>query len=624
MTHRIINELTLVAGEIAGHEAALEPLYTRRRELLAEGVQAGLTSTELADAAEVSRARVSQVSPRPKPELTDTGTPAEREPVGEKPATALRGIESVLGREVLSGRYSAHESKPYGRRVTMWADLESRQWVGEIGTSERLEGDTLAHVLSAAKWLRATRVFLCGAAPTAEGEYGEAGTRAWFLSDPGPGWAVAPTGHHLSDARTPTARYVFDDGLAVEVMRTAAWWGDSDAGPADSRGAWHALQDKIRESFGDSSRLLATPATTGRDLWQRTIGPKTNYPVLSDEIRDLIHATAGQGRIELCRPPATAYTGSAGDYSVPGVHVRDGRLMYAALTWGMPVGTPTLLTAAAVQMMPEAQLHKAIMGRSRWHIVAQVPVSWTRPFGLLMAPRDGGKGWQYPSTPGETFETWCDGAELALARSQGWGVKILGGMTWREGKPLNSWTEKLLAIWQWFEGHTFEQLCRRAIRSLILFSVGAFASQGRTSTFTLPEDQAERVPAGVSPSRAGGMLVWTQDAPATPWSMQLAHPEWSATIWARARVRMLDGPGAAPVKDGGKPRRTGALHLPAGIDVIAFRTDALVLTGDPGWPDDGKVGRLRFDGELPGTQPWPETEAEMLRLKTAAQNRTHK
>jgi hypothetical protein len=612
VSHPIINELVGNAQQLAAARSTVDELLVRQTELLTEGVALRVPSHLLADAAGVSAARVSQVAPRPVLAPTFTDTAAERETASEKsPADScvLQSVDALIGADTLSGRYSARREAPYGRRVTIWVDLNRREMMAEVGPhTEPIKGDTLADVLFAAKWHMATRVFLVGPPPSAEGEYGDAGIRSWFLSDPGEGWRVAPVGHHLADARTPTARYEFVDGLVVEVMRTAAWWGEDDATAGDSRHAWFALQDKLREAFGDSTRLLSTPAVTGRDLWQRTIGPKTTYPVLSDEIRELLHSTAGQGRIELVQPPSE-------HAKINGVHVRDGRLMYSALTWGMPIGPPTLHTREMIDRLAAGELQKAVMGRSRWHVRATVPQTWDRSFGLLMAPREGGQGWRYPAGRGETFETWCDGSELWLAMSQGWDVEMLGAITWREGKPLNTWTDKLLAIWQWFEGHPFERLCRRAIRSLILFAVGAFASRGRTSTYALPEAEAAKVPNGARPSRAGGMLVWTEAAPATGWAEQLAHPEWSATIWARARVRLLDGPG---IKGEG---RTGALHLPPGVDVLGFRTDALVLTGDPGWGDDGKAGRLRYDGDLPGVEPWPATEAELLRLKTAAQNR---
>lgn len=622
MSHKTVNELTTLADLIDRHEQELAALYEQRTALLEEGVALGIPSAELANAARVSRARVSQVAPVPKPVPGATATPAERETASEKPEDAscgTRTLEPLYRAELLSGRYSSHQAKPYGRRPTMWVDLGSRQWIAEMGFAQPLDGDTLAAVLRTALFNQATRVFLVGPPPVLDGEAGDAGIRAWFLDHPGNAWSVAASGHHLSDARTPTARYLGPGGHTVEIMRTAAWWGDEGESVSEARTSWFMLQEQVQKAFGDSARLLATPATTGRDLWQRTIGPKTTYPVLGDEVRELIHATAGQGRIELCEPPEgrTDHKLRPRPVEIPGVHVRDGRLMYAALTWGMPVGSPTLLSRSAIEMMTQAQLHKAIMGRSRWRVAVKVPNDWRKPFGLLMAPRPGGTGWHYPAGPGHIFETWCDGSELALAIGQGWEVRLQEAMTWREAKPLNTWAEKLLEIWHYFDRLSdpkIGRLCCRAIRSLLLFSIGAFASRNREATFTVPEAEAGRVPAGVPVHRAGDMLVWTQTVAATSWSAQLAHPEWSATIWARARVRLLDGPG---VKGEG---RTGALHLPDGIDVLGFRTDALILTGDPGWGDDGKAGRLRYDGSVSGPFDWPETESELLQLKTKAQN----
>jgi hypothetical protein len=624
---RIGGELVALGREIAAAEEALGEMYEQRDALLREGVALGWPTHQLAKWASVSVGRVSQVAPRPKTIENATDTAAERETAPENldAPSRVTYMGHLAGTKLLSDRYSQHEAKPYGRRPTIWVDTASGEWIAEMGAGDVAPhspaGMSLRDVLSLALFNNATRVFLVGEAPVAEGETGDAGIRAWFLTDPGNNWAVAPTGHHLESAKTPTGRYVLGaNAMTVEIMRTAAWWGEQNETVGDARAAWFTLQEKVQEAFGQGARLLATPATTGRDLWQRTIGPRTTYPVLSDELREFFHDTSGQGRIELLDPPAEMLFAAQGAHrdmpQIPGVHVRDGRLMYAALTWGMPVGAPTLLSRQAIKMMTGEQLHKAIMGRSRWHVAGKVPADWTRPFGLFMVPRETGTGWHYPAEPGQSYQTWCDGAELALAMSQGWRPTLLEGMTFKEGKPLNVWSDKLQAIWRGFERYDDERigrLCQRAIRSLLLFSIGAFASRGRTATFTVPEDQAERVPAGVQVHRAGDMLVWTQDAPATSWSQQLAHPEWSAMIWARARVRLLDGPG---VKGEG---RTGALHLPPGVDVMGFRTDALVLTGDPGWGDDGAFGRLRYDGEITGPFDWPETETELLRLKTAAQ-----
>lgn len=56
----------------------------------------------------------------------------------------------------------------------------------------------------------------------------------------------------------------------------------------------------------DDAVLIGSPSQTGRDLWSRTI-PTTGkwaggYPVLSEELRGLLHATGGQGRAELILP----------------------------------------------------------------------------------------------------------------------------------------------------------------------------------------------------------------------------------------------------------------------------------------------------------------------------------
>ena len=53
-------------------------------------------------------------------------------------------------------------------------------------------------------------------------------------------------------------------------------------------------------------------AARAQDLWTRTIPTKGKwaggYPVLSEELRGLLHATGGQGRTELILPPRVPET----------------------------------------------------------------------------------------------------------------------------------------------------------------------------------------------------------------------------------------------------------------------------------------------------------------------------
>ncbi|BFO23189.1 hypothetical protein SHKM778_95770 (plasmid) [Streptomyces sp. KM77-8] len=97
---------------------------------------------------------------------------------------------------------------------------------------------------------------------------------------------------------------------------------------------WQAL----RRHWNDAV-LMGSPSQTGRDLWTRTIPTRgqhaEGFPVLSEELRSLLHATAGQGRNELIIPPRVPQ-------QLPGLFEYDRTFAYAKHTWKSPVGTPAV------------------------------------------------------------------------------------------------------------------------------------------------------------------------------------------------------------------------------------------------------------------------------------------
>ncbi|MDI7790241.1 hypothetical protein QME91_26670, partial [Streptomyces cavourensis] len=135
---------------------------------------------------------------------------------------------------------------------------------------------------------------------------------AW-LNAPTPGWRT-DTGRgkdkmagHFVHPRNPVGRYQREHGEQHVEIRSAGEWFDTDgAEPAVIRDAFVLLWNALRRRWPDAV-LMGSPSQTGRDLWTRTIPTKgqyaDGYPVLSEELRGLFHATAGQGRTELITPP---------------------------------------------------------------------------------------------------------------------------------------------------------------------------------------------------------------------------------------------------------------------------------------------------------------------------------
>ena len=385
-------------------------------------------------------------------------------------------------------------------------------------------------------------------------------------------------------------------------MRAASWWGETEADVDTCADAWRGLAAALeRDRIFAGAGLADTPATTGRALWLRTIPEGRSFPVMSTELRELIAATSGQGRVELLEPVDGRDVGQ--------FTYMDGRFMYASLCWGLPIGEPVFWTGDQLDKLDAREWTRLVRGRGRWRITMTVPASWSH-VGLFMAPAAGG-GWRYPSRPGETFTTWVDGHELWNATTHGWDPVVHEGFSWAEGKPLDLWVRKMLDIWKSAEAHkdnSAAQLAARAVRSIVLYAIGAFATRAHDVTKTAPVDgPAPDVPAGVEVRRVGEQLTWQEPGKLSGWTEETSHPEWSAAVWARARVRLLDGAGVRNV-------RVGALHLPR-EQVVAFATDAIYLATDPGWEDDHAPGRFRVKGRCTGPATWPSTMTELHTLR---------
>jgi hypothetical protein len=514
----------------------------------------------------------------------------------------------------LSGVVSARKRTRYGKAtmfyrdgfgVVVEADALRNAGLGWPDHDNTIDG-ILTTVTVACPDAETFRVYVTGPAPfLAGGSATQAeAVREWALTAPAGGpWSV--DSHYLGDPLLPVLRFRnADTGQRVAVLRSAAWWGDTDADQRECAEAWWHLGRALdRERLFTGAGLADTPATTGRALWLRTIPEGKTYPVPSAELRELLAATSGQGRIELREPAAD---------TVPSFTYLDGRFMYASLCWGLPVGEPTFWTGEQVDKLDAREWTRVIRGRGRWRITMTVPADWQH-VGLFMAPGEGGR-WRYPSTPGETFTTWADGAELWNAMLRGWDPVVHEGFTWAEGKPLDLWVRKLLDVWKGADAHRDSvpaQLAARAIRSMVLYAIGAFATRAHPVTRSAPADQAPDVPAGTEVRRVGDTLVWEEPGRLSGWSEETAHPEWSATIWARARVRLLDGKGVNGAS-------VGALHVPAD-QVVAFATDALYLATDPEWADDGAPGRFRCKGRITTPAAWPTTYPELYALRDKAE-----
>lgn len=446
---------------------------------------------------------------------------------------------------------------------------------------------------------------------------------AW-LNAPTPGWRTdTGRGHdrmagHFVHPRNPVGRYQRDDGqVHVEIRSVGEWFDTHAADPTTVRDAFVLLWKTLRSHWPDAV-IMGSPSQTGRDLWTRTIPTRgqfaDGYPVLSEELRGLLHATAGQGRTELITPPHVP------DY-LPALVEYDRTFAYAKHTWKSPVGTPRRITAATFASWSEKEQIKALFGCGHWHVRVTVPDTWEH-VGILPAPAPGERAWHYPNTPGTTFTTWAGGPEIHTALANPltpWGIDILDGILWDDGKPLDDWSRKLKESWASLTAQaalhgdpgqrTAAHLASRAVRAILLYGIGSFAQRPRMVTGTTPRHAERDLPADAE-------IVGFDDHTIT-WQRPTgftrdphAHPEWAASIWSAARAALL----SQRMREDNV--HVGALHTPPGT-VVAFRTDALYLTQAHDWPYRGQPGDYLRKGHLTGPVPAPTTEDDLLALRDA-------
>lgn len=627
-------------------------VMARRDERLVEARKLGVTTEQMVEDTGLTPMRIRQVAPAklaPKlPEAEadegqgdgdDEGQAAE-EPEPEPAGPVLLGRQPLTGDE-LPARYrpgasasitnlvseyvTDRWSKNQPELATVFVDTRTGEWCSPAGRSGRFAWEHgSARELLTQLPEAVERVYLVGPRPTTPVTYpggeGEA-MRLWFLEEI-PGWGPQGGGHYFPDSGAPMGYWERHrpeselHGRQLVVTMAHDWFGQSPYTVAEAASAWAVLRVRIRAAFGEGAILMTTPATTGRDLWRRSIGLDKNrqpkvYPVLSAELRELIQSTTGQGRREVI---------AEGPQEIGEFVQYDMRFAYSALSWGMPVGEPTMVTTGMWDAADAKQRDRYIRGRGRWLVTATVPHDW-RHIGILPAP--GRPEWAYPRTPGQTFTSWVTGTELELALAHGWAVTVHEGMHFRDENPLNNWRDKLVPMYrdaeasEWGrENPRLSKLVRNALRNLVLMTIGAFATRTHMVTRHAPytDEAAARIP-DTSPARiiGGKFWEWQEEGRRSEWTKRLDHPEWAAEMWGRCRGRLLSAP-AGPKGSA----KVGALHLPPGT-VLGMRTDALYLSTDPGWPDDGEMGRLRLESKLTGPFARPQDDADISALKELAQ-----
>lgn len=383
------------------------------------------------------------------------------------------------------------------------------------------------------------------------------------------------------DGHYPSVSWQSPDRGRIRCSYIEQWFGPGDYTTDDCVTIWRRLQDAIRHAWrDDTAALLMSPATTGRDLWQRTI-PYDGWPVMSDEWQTRIRAWSGQGRTQ---------TFAGGPLTSGPIVEYDARVAYCAQTRRLPIGEPVEVSGLTDRHAPGKYL-------CRW----SAPPGWKHP-GIIPAKLMG-DGWHYPTTG----SGWVDAVEVDLAIRFGWEIDCDGGYMWpTTGDPLRTWQTRLLKLRDQANGAgPHADMWRTACRAIILSAIGAMHGTPHRVSASGPNPPADAF--AIRPAGPGIFAWHTLEPPAWP---DLVHPEWTSTIWARARARLLDAPRA----DRG---RCGALHIEPG-HLIALRTDAIYTDGyaDMG-DDDGQLGRYRIKGIYP-RQPWPRNGHDIRQMKAQA------
>ncbi|MFE6746099.1 hypothetical protein ACFVGM_09625 [Kitasatospora purpeofusca] len=582
------------------------------------------------------------VAGQPTPAAAPAVPAASAAPVAAVPGPAVeagaRGLPALPQgpagarfEAVTTGLVSKRPNFTQQARATVFLDaaagmLAVRDQVVRLDLGARTPGEILDAVLAAAPGTE--RICITAGAPWHDGAERwstlKDAVAAW-LNTPSERWTTAvgsgrdKLAGHFVHQRQPVGRYApaaAPDGPVTEIRSMGEWFDADGADVVTCRDAFRLLWQALRRHWDDAV-LMGSPSQTGRDLWSRTI-PTTGrwaggYPVLSEELRGLLHATGGQGRTELLLPPRVPDR-------LPALVEYDRTFAYAKHLWKSPVGTPRRITAAAFAAMTEAEQVKALMSCSHWNIKVTVPQGWNH-VGLLPAPVTGDRAWVYPAEPGTTFTTWAGGAEVHLALANHlapWRIEVLGGLLFEDGKPLDEWGKRLKAAWADLTNlsrvhgderqRTAAHLASRAVRSVLLFGLGGFAQRPRLVSGTTP--LGEELPAGVE--------ILGQDERAVTWQRRAgfsrdpyAHPEWAAYVWSGARAALLD----MKYRQGKEVvAHAGALHARPGT-VVYFGTDGIALTERQPWPYRGEVGDYLLKGHLTGPVDHPTGQEEYLKLR---------
>lgn len=358
---------------------------------------------------------------------------------------------------------------------------------------------------------------------------------------------------------------------------------------------FNSLETELERLFDATGcRVLGwTPAQTGRELLLYSLPRGIEYPQLPRYLQELLHHNMYQNRIETLSPKT--------DVLVNGVHVLDGIWFYASCLSHLPVGPVYHDNQNELLVVKRKDGKYAAHIPGFYHVDITVPSDWHH-IGLAKENAnlpDGGEA-RYPNEPGYTFSNWVSAAEVALMYENGWHIHINERIIWPHTNDITDPLAQLRGKLVKFRAETTNEYHRSAIRSILLHTIGGFHGVGvPREQFTAYKD----LPLSEEPYKGEykhvqGGIEWYKLVPFdSPKRLQFVHPEWSATVWGRARAKLA----------------AFALMLPYD-DVVALRADAVWSASKLESEDTSKPGSFMEKRHIPGPWSWPKSGAELRRF----------
>lgn len=532
------------------------------------------------------------------------------------------------------------------RDVTVWLDYTTGRGVDDDGRpiepiiAGRRKNPRLVDLLETARHHHARRLMLCGT--DLPGNPAD-----WLLPDERsvargtvwtPGWTNE--GHYLE--APGQGRFKHDEtGARLAVLTVAEWFGEhgQQLPPANARDAWNTLEHVVATAIKRDWPLMRLPAQTGLNIWLLSAPDSYDLAHLDPDIGAQIQATEPQHRFQHyvdgpaacscgdCRPliPANA--------QLEAFVYADGRFMYHGAPSKELGGGPGRRLRG-----PEAtELFEQTKGfaPARYLVRTRVPEFWDH-IGLLPVQREAGRGWHWPNKPGAIVETWADAAEVRLAASM-WGMpEILEGIAFTKSSPLRRFQDMVRKMLDYAAGLEIDgrpisprrlDVVQSAVRQMYRITIGAMARRPRIlSGFATDPSQVPENAVGAVREERGGW-VYQVTAQPRPGDADTWHPEIAAMVWAASRVRVLQTP-TAEVTRGPRAgyKSYGALEVPP-EELIGIQGDAIYTTTIQDWTlptvigggDDGRTGRIRIKGWLPGPVGAPATVSERQALSRQAE-----